>query len=135
MTTPTMDLYLPKTYVFKRISGVAYATRSPMARVDAGGMQFVYLPRGLSQVTVISTGMEAATLELTLNQGDKETSLSRVVGISEPTLRVWAGQISNRGTNFADGGVYLRIYAERVTTQAMNSGSVSVQVVNFPPET
>ena len=134
MTTPNMDLYLPKTYVFKRGSA-AYATRAPMARVDAGGIQFVYLPRGLSQVTVIATGMESANLELTLNQGDKETSLSRVAKIAEPTLRLWTGQISNHGTNFADGGVYLRIYAERVTTQMMKNGSASVQVVNFPPET
>lgn len=134
MTTPNMDLYLPKTYVFKR-GALAYGTRSPMARVDAGGIQFVYLPRGLSQVTVIATGMGSANLELTLNQGNSETTLSRVANIAEPTLRLWTGQISNHGTNFADGGVYLRIYAERVTTQVMNNGSVSVQVVNFPPET
>lgn len=135
MTTPTMDLYLPKTYVFKRGSA-AYATKAPMARIDAGGMQFVYLPKGLSLVTVIVTSMDGANLELTLNQGtDFSKTLATVSGVKESTMKVWTGHISNHGTNMADGGVYLRIYAERVTTAAMNNGSVSVQVVNFPPET
>lgn len=135
MTSPTMDLYLPKTYVFKR-SSAAYATRAPMARIDASGMQFVYLPKGLSLITVIATSMDAANLELTLNQGnDISKTLATVRNIQDATTKVWTGHISNHGTNFADGGVYLRIYAERVTTTTMNNGSVSVQVVNFPPET
>ena len=130
-----MDLYLPKTYVFKR-SGVAYATKAPMARIDANGMQFVYLPKGLSLVTVIATSMDGANLELTLNQGtDFSKTLATVSNVQDATKKIWTGHISNHGTNMADGGVYLRIYAERVTTSAMNNGSVSVQVVNFPPET
>lgn len=135
MTSPSMDLYLPKTYVFKRGSA-AYATRAQMERIDAGGLQFLYLPKGLSLVTVIATSMEAATLELTLNQGrDVSKTLALVKGVQNTTEKIWTGHISNAGTNYNDGGVYLRIYAERVTTQAMNNGSVSVQVVNFPPET
>lgn len=134
MTSPTMDLYLPKTYVFKR-SGVAYATKAPMSRVDSSGMQFVYLPKGLSLVTVIATSMDNANLELTLNQGaDFSKTLATVTNVQDATKKIWTGHISNAGTNFADGGVYLRINAERVTTMTMNNGSVSVQIVNFPPE-
>lgn len=134
MTTPNMDLYLPKTYVFKR-GALAYATRSPMARTDGSGLQFVYLPKGLSLVTVIATSMDGANLELTLNQGnDISKTLATVSDVKESTMKVWTGHISNRGTNFNDGGVYLRIYAERVTTSTLNNGSVSMQVVNFPPE-
>lgn len=134
MTSPTMDLYLPKTYVFKR-GALAYATRSPMARIDGSGLQFVYLPKGLSLVTVIATSMDGANLELTLNQGnDISKTLATVSGVKESTMKVWTGHISNHGTNFNDGGVYLRIYAERVTTSTLNNGSVSMQVVNFPPE-
>ena len=106
-----------------------------MVRADGGGMQFVYLPRGLSMVTVVATGMDGATLELTMGQGGSETSLARVANIAEPTLRLWTGQISSPGTDRSDGGVYLRIWAERVTTNAMNNGSASVQITNFPPET
>ena len=135
MTTPKIDLYLPKTYIFKRGS-LGYTVRSAMARVDANGAQFVYLPQGMSLVTVIATGMVGANLELTMNQGSDYTkTLAAASGIKESTTRLWSGQISNAGTDFSDGGVYLRIFAERVTTAAMNNGSVAVQVVNFPPET
>lgn len=135
MTTPNVDLYLPKTYVFRRGSA-AYASRVAMFRADAGGAQYLYLPLGLSLVTVTATSMPSARLELTMNQGDdSETTLASVSSSGEATLRLWTGQISNAGTDHSDGGVYLRIYAERVTTNEMNYGSVSVQVVNFPPET
>ena len=135
MATPNIDLYLPKTYVFKRGS-LGYTVRSALARIDKGGEQFVYLPKGLSMVTVIATGMVGANLELTMNQGSDYTkTLAAASGIKESTTRLWAGQIANAGTDFNDGGVYLRIFAERVTTVAMNNGSVAVQVVNFPPET
>lgn len=135
MTAPNVDFLLPKTYVFRR-APASYGTRAPMARVDAGGAQYLYLPLGLSLVTVTATSMPSARLELTMNQGtDSETRLASVSTVGEPTVRLWTGQISNAGTNQSDGGVYLRIYAERVTSVEMANGSVSVQVVNFPPET
>ena len=136
MTTPNVEteLYLPKTYVFKRGSAT-YSSKVAMSRIDAGGSQFVYLPKGLSLVTVTVTSMVGATLELTMNQGSDYTqTLATASGIKESTTRLWSGQISNAGTDFSDGGVYLRIFAERVTTVAMYNGSVSVQIVNFPPE-
>ncbi|OFP66493.1 hypothetical protein HMPREF2978_04750 [Corynebacterium sp. HMSC074C01] len=133
MTAPSMDLYLPKTYVFKRGSE-AYATRAPMVRVD-DGRNFVFLPKGLSLVTVIATSMDGASMELTLNQGtDYSKTLAAPPADYEATKRIWTGHISNPRTGMADGGVYLRIYAERVTTKTMNNGSVSIQVINFPPE-
>ena len=134
MSAPNIDLYLPKTYVFRR-GEVAYVTRSAMERIGTGGIQYVYLPLGLSMVTVIATSMGGANLELTMNQGGEAKTLATVTAIKEPTLRMWTGQISNHATSYADGGVYLRIFAEKVTTAAKNNGSVSVQITNFPPET
>lgn len=134
MTTPNIDLYLPKTYVFKRPEGIAYASTSMLSRTDGQGANYVYLPLGLSMVTVTATAMGNATLEVLLNQRSDYSEVLASMRVREPSCRLWVGQISSRGTNYASGGLYVRIRATNVNSAAIASGSVSVQITNFPPE-
>lgn len=132
MTTPnnTVDLYLPKTYVLER-KGKAYATDAPMTVLGSGATD-VPLPKGLSVVTVVATGLVTATLSVVLKYpSGSETGreLLTPLFLRDDPVRLWSGQISSP----ADGHLRLVVGARHVTTAGMNNGSVSVQILNFPP--
>lgn len=132
MTTPNIDLYLPKTYIFERKTG-AYAEALTMIRQDTG-LDYIYLPKGMSTITVTQTAMgSAATLGVWLHgPGGYAEQISETVKATNGASRVWAGSLSNP----AEGnlGFWLKLKAQYVTTASLANGSVSVQVVNFPPE-
>lgn len=135
MTTPNIDLYLPKTYVFERV-GKSYPETAPMTRRDGAKANFVYLPAGMSVVTVTATGVQrGALLKVVLQSTNYEVDLTGEINMANlpATARLWFGQISNKeeGRN----GFWLRIIARNVGDTAMRNGSVSVQITNFPPET
>ncbi|MBC3178934.1 hypothetical protein [Corynebacterium lujinxingii] len=131
MTTPdvNIDFLLPKTYVLER-KGKPYAEVAYMTRVVGGGTR-IPLPAGMSMVTIVATGMSAAGLRVEL-EGDSSFKKELVpwTFVDHETIRVWAGQISTP----ADNAMNLIVQARNVTTNAQNNGSVSVQIVNFPPE-
>lgn len=133
MTTPNIDLktelYLPKTYVLER-KGKSYAEVAYMTRTVGGGTR-IPLPAGMSMVTIVATGLVPSQLRVEI-EGDSQFKSELVpwTGLENHTVRVWAGQLSAVRT----GALNLIVQARNVTTSAMNNGSVSVQVVNFPPE-
>lgn len=133
MTTPNIntELYLPKTYIFER-KGKGYSDVADMTQ-QATTLDFVYLPKGLSLVTVTATGMATANVKLWINgpNGYREP-LTENINVTGVTQRIWTGQISNPGDG--NQGRWLKLQAWNVSTQAMNAGSASVQIVNFPPE-
>lgn len=132
MTTPNIDLYLPKTYIFER-KGNAYGDLAFMTR-QGSELDFVYLPKGLCSVTVTATGLGLCRARVWLfGSGGYKSALTDMTGISATTERLWMGQLSNPGETWA--GLWLKVQLQNVTTAGMNSGSVSIQVVNFPPET
>ena len=138
MTTPNIDLktelYLPKTYIFER-KGKAVADVAHMTRKDAGGVDYVYLPKGLSMVTVTATAMQGGQVKVQLlGAGGYQKDLTDLIDVAGPVTRIWSGQASAAGTNYTDGGIWLKIQARNVPTAGQSSGSVSVQIVNFPPE-
>lgn len=133
MTTPNIDteLYLPKTYIFER-KNQAYANLAFMTR-QGSNLDYVYLPKGLSSVTVTSTGFGNGRAKVWLCGPDGYTTeLTDFIFISDATRRLWMGQLSNRGER--SSGLWLKVQAQFITTQGMNRGSVSVQIINFPPE-
>lgn len=134
MTTPNIDteLYLPKTYIFER-KNKAYADLAFMTR-QGSTLDYVYLPKGLSSVTVTATGMKGGFCRVWVYSGSGLLEpTSPGVGLKEVTQRIWSGQISNPGA--VNQGLWLKVQAWNITTAGMNNGSVSVQIVNFPPET
>lgn len=131
MTTPNIDLYLPKTYIFERKTG-GYAEALTMIRQDTG-LDYIYLPKGISTINVTQTAMGTAKLEVWLHgPGGYAQQISETVKATNGASRVWAGSVSNP----AEGnlGFWLKVKAQYVTTASMANGSVSVQIVNFPPE-
>lgn len=134
MTTPNIEteLYLPKTYIFER-KGKAYADLAFMTR-QGSTLDYVYLPKGLSSITVTATGMMGGFFRVWVYGGSGLLeATSPGVRLSGVTERVWTGQISNPGAG--NQGLWLKVQAQNITTAGMNNGSVSVQIVNFPPET
>lgn len=131
MTTPNIDteLYLPKTYVLER-KGKLYAEVAYMTRVVGGGTR-IPLPAGMSMVTIVATGMSSAGIRIEL-EGDSSFKKELVpwTFVERETFRIWAGQMSV----VKDAALNLIVQARNVTTNAQNNGSVSVQIVNFPPE-
>lgn len=133
MTTPNIDteLYLPKTYIFER-KGRAYSDLAFMTR-QGKTWDYVYLPKGLSSVTVTATGMGPCRARIWLyGSGGYIESVTDIMPVGGATQRLWMGQLSNPGEGNA--GLWLKVQAQNVTTAGMNNGSVSVQIVNFPPE-
>mgnify|MGYP006994780453 CR=1 FL=1 len=133
MTTPSIDteLYLPKTYIFER-KGRAYSDLAFMTR-RGSALDYVYLPKGLSSVTITATGMGLCRMRVWLfGAGGYIESVTDMMGVGGATQRLWMGQLSNPGE--ASAGLWLKVQAQNVTTAGMNAGSVSVQIINFPPE-
>ena len=133
MTTPNIDLnlYMPKTYIFER-KNQAYANLAFMTR-QGSTLDYVYLPKGLSSVTVTATGMGLCRARIWLyGPGGYIESVTDMMGVGSATQRLWMGQLSNPGQQSA--GLWLKVQAQNVTTAGMNNGSVAVQIVNFPPE-
>lgn len=131
MTTPNIDLYLPKTYILER-KNKGYADLAFMTR-QGQALDYVYLPKGLSSVTVTATGFDNGRARLWLfGPGGYIADLTDYMPLRSTTQRLWMGQLSNPG----DGakGLWLKVQAQNITTAGMNNGSVSVQIVNFPPE-
>ena len=136
MTTPNIEteLYLPKTYIFERkgraVTDIAYMTRQNDPKVD-----YVYLPKGVSMVTVTATAMQGGQVKVQLlGAGGYQKDLTNLIDVSAPVTRIWSGQASAAGTTYSDGGIWLKIQARDVPTAGQASGSVAVQIVNFPPE-
>lgn len=131
MTTPNVELYLPKTYIFER-KGKAYADLAFMTR-QGSTLDYVYLPKGLSSVTVTATGMGLCRARIWLYGPNQYLeAVTDIMGVGGATQRLWMGQLSNPGEG--PKGLWLKVQAQNVTTVGMNNGSVSVQIVNFPPE-
>lgn len=131
MTTPNIDLYMPKTYIFER-KNKAYAEGTFMT-LQGKTLDFVYLPKGLSMVTITETAMGGRfIIALHGPNGFKQDITDKIPASEKGVTRLYSGQISNPGEG--NQGLWLKVYAENVTTAAMNNGSVSVQIVNFPPE-
>lgn len=133
MTTPNIDteLYLPKTYIFER-KGRAYADLAFMTR-QGSTLDYVYLPKGLSSITVTATGFDNGRARLWLfGPGGYIADLTDYQGLGATTQRLWMGQLSNPGEGAK--GLWLKVQLQYITTAGMNNGSVSVQIVNFPPE-
>lgn len=134
MTTPNVnletELYLPKTYVLERV-GQSYDTSAPMTIVGKPGETYVPLPKGMSMVTVTSTGITSGMLQVVLRGPNAKVGLTPNEVVGEFTKRLWTGHLSAR----REGELHLNVFAEKITTHAMNIGSVSVQIINFPPET
>ena len=135
MTTPNIDLYLPKTYIFER-KGINYKTAAYMTRKDDANFNYVNLPAGMSAVTITASAFWSGRIKVILESstGGEPSELASVSTL-DPTVRVWSGTISSPGSTYAEGAVRLRLQAQYITTAGMNAGSVSVQIVNFPPET
>lgn len=132
MTTPNIDLYMPKTYIFER-KNKAYADLAFMT-LQGSGSDFVYLPKGLSSVTITATGLGMGRARVWLyGSGSYIAPLTDMTGIGATTERLWTGQLSNPGERWE--GLWLKVQLQNITTAGMNNGSVSVQIVNFPPET
>lgn len=133
MTTPNIDteLYLPKTYIFER-KNKAYADLAFMTR-QGQALDYVYLPKGLSSITVTATGLGPGRARVWLfGSGGYIAPLTDMTGIGATTERLWMGQLSNPGELSA--GLWLKVQLQNITTTGMNNGSVAVQIVNFPPE-
>ena len=132
MTTPNIDteLYLPKTYIFRRQS--SYSDLAYMIR-QGSNLDYVYLPKGLSSVTVTSSGFGNGRAKVWLCGPDGyEVELTDFIDINAATRRLWMGQLSNHGEQ--SSGLWLKVQAQYITTQGTNRGSISVQIINFPPE-
>lgn len=140
MTTPNIDLntelYLPKTYVFERKSGTSYNTVAYMTEKMRPNFTYVNLPPGMSMVTVTATALQSGYVRvfLTGKGGYKEQLNENTYTGGAPVVRLWAGTISSSGTDLSSGGLRIMLEAERVTSSGMATGSVSVQIINFPPE-
>lgn len=130
MTAPNIELYMPKTYVFER-KDQAYANEAFMTR-QGQTLDYVYLPKGLSAITVTATAFGNGEAKLVLVGRGYQKGLTDYVSVAPTTARLWTGQISNSGAG--NEGLWLKVKAKNITTQGMNSGSVSVQIINFPPE-
>lgn len=135
MTTPNIstELYLPKTYIFERkgkaVSDVAYMMRR------GAGVDYVYLPKGLSMITITATALQGGQVKAQLlGAGGYQQDLTDLIDVSAPATRIWSGQASAAGATYADGGIWLKIQARNIPAAGQASGSVSVQIVNFPPE-
>ena len=136
MTTSNIEteMYLPKTYIFERKdkawSDVAYMTTT----FGSATRDFVYLPKGLSLVTITATGLnrEAMVRPAVWGPNSYNEFLTGEVLNTNPTSRVWSGQLSNPAEG--NNGLWLKINARSWSGAAMATGSVSVQIINFPPE-
>lgn len=132
MTSPNMDRYLPRTYIFERKTG-SYSDTAMMT-LQGASQDYFYLPKGMSVITVAQTAMgRTCELEVWLYGLGYAQRVSETVEATDGASRVWTGTVSNLSTGNA--GLWLKIQAKNVNTVAMRTGSVSVQVVNFPPET
>ena len=132
MTSPNFDLYLPKTYIFER-KNKGYADGAFLT-LQGKNLDFVYLPKGLSMVTITETAMGGNYIVNLYGPGGFKRNLTdKVTASTTGVTRLYAGQISNPGQGY--NGLWLKVFAERVTTTGMDTGSVSIQIVNFPPET
>ena len=134
MTSPDVasELYLPKSYIFER-KNKAYRDLAFMTRQDST-LDYVYLPKGLSSITVTATGMKAGFVRVWIYGGNGLLEpTSDGVYLSGVTQRVWSGQISNPRSG--NQGMWLKVQAWNITSTGMDNGSVAVQIVNFPPET
>lgn len=131
MTTPNVELYLPKTYIFER-KNKGYGDLAFMTR-QGSTLDYVYLPKGLSSVTVTATGFGLGKARVWLfGSGGYIAALTDMTGIGATTERLWMGQLSNPGKGL--NGLWLKVQLQNITTTGMNNGSVAVQIVNFPPE-
>lgn len=136
MTTPNIEteLYLPKTYVFKRKIGTGYNTVAWMLQQNNENFDYANLPRGMSAVTVTASAFQGGSLRVALTGPNYEEYLTDWISTRDPVVRLWSGTVSSPGSGWSDGGLRIKIEAKLVTTAGMNSGSASVQIVNFPPE-
>lgn len=127
MTTPNIDLYLPRTHIFR------LNTSGKLVRPD--GVDYIYLPKGLSSVLITETGMRGGRVRVMLKgSGGYIKPLTDWIDLgAAPVTRVWSGQISAAGTDYTNGGVWLTPETAGVPAAAQQSGSVSIQVINFPP--
>lgn len=132
MTTPNLGLYLPKTYILERKTG-SYADVAMMT-LQGTSQDYFYLPKGMSVITVAQTAMgSTCELGVWLYGRGYAQQVSETVKATDGASRVWNGIVSNLNTGNA--GLWLKIQSKNVNTVAMNTGSVSVQLVNVPPET
>ena len=132
MTTPNIDLYLPKTYLLET-KDKAYSDLAYMKQ-QGNTLDYVYLPKGLSAVTVTATGFDSGKAKVALfGAGGYSAALTDLMSITSATQRLWMGQLSNPGEQSA--GLWIKVQLVDITTSGMKNGSVSVQVTNFPPET
>lgn len=136
MTTPNfdLDLYMPKTYVFRRKKGTGYNTVASLVQQDNEGFFYANLPRGMSAVTVTASAFQGGSLRVVLDGPNYEEYLTDWISTYAPVVRLWSGTVSSPGSGWSDGGLRIKIEAKLVTTAGMNTGSASVQIVNFPPE-
>lgn len=136
MTTPNIDteLYLPKTYIFER-KGVGYNTVAYMTDKNRPAFDYVALPPGMSMITVTASAMRNGFVRvLLMGKNDFKEQLNENTWAGDPVTRLWSGTISSAGEDWNSGALRIRLEAERVTGSGMETGSVSVQVINFPPE-
>ena len=134
MTSPSVELFLPKTYIFER-KNRSYGDAAFMTRQDRLALDFVYLPKGLSMVTVTATGLGIGRGKVELHgvNGYRQELMPMTGFGDQVTFRMWSGQISNPGEG--NQGLWLKVQLQNITSSGMNNGSVSIQIVNFPPET
>jgi|GEM_PF-5885243 len=133
MTAPDVfsDLYFPRSFLFER-KGRAYGDLAYMTR-QGSALDYVYLPKGLSSVTVTATGFDSGLAKVVLfGSGGYTAALTDLNVIDSTTQRLWTGQLSNPGEH--SDGLWLKVQLKNITTSGMNNGSVSIQIINFPPE-
>lgn len=133
MTTPNVELYMPKTYVFER-KNVGYNTVAWMTLQGNSKFDYVNLSRGMSAVTVTASAFQGGSMRVALSGPNYEEYLTDWISTWDPVTRLWAGTVSSPGSNWAENGLRIKVEAQKVTSSGMNTGSVSVQVINFPPE-
>ena len=135
MATPNidLDLYMPKTYVFER-KNKGYNEVASMTQQNNEGFFYVNLPRGMSAVTITASAFQGGSLRVVLDGPNYAEHLTDWISTYDPVVRLWSGTVSSPGSNWSEGGLRIRIEAKLVTTSGMDTGSASVQIVNFPPE-
>lgn len=125
MTTPNIELIMPKTALFTGKAGAAQWLTTQ------DGKDFVYLPKGTSMVQVVATGMYQVHIRTNVEINGK----GRVSIGSETPVKTTQRIFTDTFANAREGnqGMWIRIWVGGLTEEQA-AGTVGVTIIPLQAE-
>lgn len=125
MTTPNIDLIMPKTALFTGKEG------GNQWLVEQNGRDFVYLPKGTSMVQIVATGLRGVQLRPNAETRAGRTQLLEITP-ERSTQRIYTDTFSTAWTGNA--GMWIKIWCTGLTAQQAATATVGVTITPMQVE-